>query len=96
MFTLLVRDSLGFSEHLPGFLDSQIYLSSRSYKFLRNSLRSLEHLAGRLREVRPAGRLACATPWSIENAMQDLMMLIFTVVFFALAFLYVKGCQKLR
>jgi len=28
--------------------------------------------------------------------MQDLTMLLFTVVFFALAFLYVKGCQKLR
>jgi hypothetical protein len=29
-------------------------------------------------------------------AMQDLVMLLFTVVFFALAFLYVKACQKLR
>jgi len=28
--------------------------------------------------------------------MQDLAMLLFTVVFFALAFLYVKACQKLR
>jgi len=28
--------------------------------------------------------------------MQDVTMLLFTVVFFALAFLYVKGCQKLR
>jgi len=28
--------------------------------------------------------------------MQDLVMLIFTAVFFALAFLYVKACQKLR
>jgi hypothetical protein len=28
--------------------------------------------------------------------MQDLVMLLFTVVFFALAFLYVKACQKLR
>jgi hypothetical protein len=28
--------------------------------------------------------------------MQDVAMLLFTVVFFALAFLYVKGCQKLR
>jgi len=28
--------------------------------------------------------------------MQDLLMLFFTVVFFALAFLYVKACQKLR
>jgi hypothetical protein len=38
-----------------------------------------------------------------ENAMRivrpdmpNLMMLLFTVVFFALAFLYVKACQKLR
>jgi hypothetical protein len=29
-------------------------------------------------------------------AMQDVAMLLFTVVFFALAFLYVKACQKLR
>jgi hypothetical protein len=29
-------------------------------------------------------------------AMQDVMMLLFTAVFFAVAFLYVKACQKLR
>jgi hypothetical protein len=29
-------------------------------------------------------------------AMQDVWMLLFTVVFFGLAFLYVKACQKLR
>ncbi len=28
--------------------------------------------------------------------MQDLLMLLFTAVFFAAAFLYVKACQKLR
>jgi len=28
--------------------------------------------------------------------MQDLVMLLFTAVFFALAFLYVVACQKLR
>jgi len=28
--------------------------------------------------------------------MQDLVMLLFTVFFFVLAFLYVKACQKLR
>jgi hypothetical protein len=28
--------------------------------------------------------------------MQDVVMLSFTVAFFALAFLYVKACQKLR
>jgi hypothetical protein len=32
--------------------------------------------------------------WSFR--MQDEVMLLFTVVFFALAFLYVKACQKLR
>jgi hypothetical protein len=31
-----------------------------------------------------------------RRAMQDVVMLLFTVVFFALAFLYVKACQKLR
>jgi len=28
--------------------------------------------------------------------MQDVVMLLFTVVFFVLAFLYVKACEKLR
>jgi len=28
--------------------------------------------------------------------MQDAVMLFFTVVFFVLAFLYVKACEKLR
>jgi len=28
--------------------------------------------------------------------MQDLTMLFFTAMFFGLAFLYVKACQKLR
>jgi len=28
--------------------------------------------------------------------MQDAVMLFFTAVFFALAFLYVKACEKLR
>jgi hypothetical protein len=31
-----------------------------------------------------------------ESAMQDLLMLLFTVIFFVLAFLYVRACQKLR
>jgi hypothetical protein len=31
-----------------------------------------------------------------RRIMQDLLMLLFTAVFFALAFLYVKACQKLR
>jgi hypothetical protein len=30
------------------------------------------------------------------SAMQDVTMLFFTAVFFGLAFLYVKACQKLR
>ncbi len=29
-------------------------------------------------------------------AMQDVVMLLFTAVFFVVAFLYVKACQKLR
>jgi len=28
--------------------------------------------------------------------MQDVLMLLYTVIFFAVAFLYVKACQKLR
>jgi uncharacterized membrane protein len=28
--------------------------------------------------------------------MQDLLMIVFTIVFFAVALLYVRGCEKLR
>jgi len=28
--------------------------------------------------------------------MQDLLMMLYTAIFFALAFLYVKACHKLR
>jgi len=39
----------------------------------------------------------CGSPdEKVRHAMQDLTMLLFTVVFFGLAFLYVKACQKLR
>ena len=31
-----------------------------------------------------------------RSRMQDAVMLLFTVVFFGVAFLYVKACQKLR
>jgi hypothetical protein len=31
-----------------------------------------------------------------RRRMQDALMLLYTVIFFALAFLYVKACQKLR
>jgi hypothetical protein len=33
---------------------------------------------------------------AMQILLQDLTMLLFTAVFFALAFLYVKACQKLR
>jgi hypothetical protein len=39
----------------------------------------------------------CSSPdEKVRPAMQDVTMLLFTVVFFGLAFLYVKACQKLR
>jgi hypothetical protein len=41
----------------------------------------------------PAGTVPAGT-WS--SRMQDVVMLLFTVFFFALAFLYVKACEKLR
>jgi hypothetical protein len=31
-----------------------------------------------------------------RSRMQDALMMLFTVAFFAVAFLYVKACQKLR
>jgi hypothetical protein len=40
--------------------------------------------------VRPCANLN----WG--SSMQDLTMLFYTVIFFAVAFLYVKACQKLR
>jgi hypothetical protein len=39
----------------------------------------------------------CSLPdGEVRPAMQELAMLLFTAVFFCLAFLYVKACQKLR
>lgn len=32
----------------------------------------------------------------IGSGMQDFWMLLFTAVFFTLAFLYVRACEKLR
>jgi hypothetical protein len=32
----------------------------------------------------------------MEHAMQDVLMLVFAVVFFGVALLYVRGCDKLR
>ncbi len=31
-----------------------------------------------------------------SSRMQDALMMLFTAIFFAVAFLYVKACQKLR
>jgi hypothetical protein len=35
-------------------------------------------------------------PENARRAMQDVLMLLYTAIFFGLAFLYVKACQKLR
>jgi uncharacterized membrane protein len=35
-------------------------------------------------------------PGIASEKMLDLLMLLFTVIFFVVAFLYVKACQKLR
>jgi hypothetical protein len=32
----------------------------------------------------------------MEHTMQDLLMAVFAVVFFGVALLYVRGCDKLR
>ena len=67
------------------------------YVFLRNSFYDSNPLPPRIIEVRRAGQKPWwRARWSGEHTMQDLTMLIFTVVFFVLAFLYVKACQKLR
>jgi hypothetical protein len=42
-------------------------------------------------------RRGAGSNWEdVKSAMQDLTMLLFTVIFFAVAFLYVRACQKLR
>jgi hypothetical protein len=43
-----------------------------------------------------AGGFPNALLMESRDAMQDVTMLLFTVIFFGLAFLYVKACQKLR
>jgi hypothetical protein len=43
-----------------------------------------------------AGGFPNAPLMESRDLMQDVTMLLFTVVFFGLAFLYVKACQKLR
>jgi hypothetical protein len=43
-----------------------------------------------------ANNCGASQPLELEIPMQDLTMLLFTIVFFVLAFLYVKACQKLR
>lgn len=55
----------------------------------------LEHRVASNRVVNPAPRFAPSAPIA-SVAMQDLTMFFFTAVFFAIAFLYVKACQKLR
>ena len=50
-----------------------------------------------VRQPAPQPNLIGAMPNGDQRAaMQDLTMLLYTVVFFGLAFLYVKACQKLR
>ncbi len=44
----------------------------------------------------PQSILCRASKGGGRSAMQDVVMLLFTVVFFAMAFLYVVACQKLR
>jgi hypothetical protein len=44
----------------------------------------------------PRRRPGLRIGWLPREYMQDLAMLLFTAVFFCLAFLYVKACQKLR
>jgi hypothetical protein len=47
--------------------------------------------------LKGSDRTGCSLPvGKARPAMQDVTMLLFTVVFFGLAFLYVKACQKLR
>lgn len=46
--------------------------------------------------IRPAFRRPRGGALELRILMQDIAMLFFTAVFFAVAFLYIKACQKLR
>jgi hypothetical protein len=48
---------------------------------------------GRQTMQSPAGGIP---PGNARRAMQDVLMLLYTAIFFGLAFFYVKACQKLR
>jgi len=47
-------------------------------------------------QARDPARPNWRDPEVLKKAMQDLVMLLFTAVFFGLAFLYVAACEKLR
>jgi hypothetical protein len=59
-------------------------------------MRALQRTLGNLCRGSVASEAPNSTRESVKPAMQDLAMLSFTVIFFVLAFLYVKACQKLR
>ena len=53
---------------------------------------------GRLQAETSTNLLPAISPPDLSGVfeMQDALMLLFTAVFFGVAFLYVKACQKLR
>lgn len=72
-----------------GVPDADLYLSF-SFPF-----REINTLACKITPV-----IGCApspgAAFRSEETMQDLTMLFYTCIFFGVAFLYVKACQKLR
>ena len=72
------------------------------YFFFIFPFRQSNGLASRLflerREAEPGVSASRGFPCdrSASPVMQDVTMLLFTALFFAIAFLYVKACQKLR
>ena len=59
------------------------YINNLKIDFGRAPVRFTRHVVSRLRNTE-------------GPFMQDVTMIFFTAVFFGLAFLYVKACQKLR
>jgi len=97
LFTTKVRESPAISGYLPLFLDRNHLRKPPPYASLTKSFQHPNRCGAKIVEAARRRDSIHALPLLIHRSpMQDVLMIIFTAVFFALAFLYVKGCQKLR
>lgn len=89
--------SLNYS-NLPIELQRPSGFPGRLYVFFRFPFRPLNTAESKLDSEAWGRSLKRNTAPQMNRGirMQDLLMLFFTAVFFGVAFLYVKACQKLR